>query len=136
MKESQFWALIKEKLPGHVERIENAIGKGTPDVNMCFKGLDIWLELKILDEKGQFNKNDPRPEQIIWHIKRQEAEGRCFILGRNENMLVLAQVQKDRQVFEIWRCAKPFSWPALFSLLFTTPAFCKEAKFVTDGEKQ
>lgn len=136
MKESQFWALLKEKLPGHAERIENAVGKGTPDVNICFGGVELWLELKILDDKGQFRKNDPRPEQVIWHVKRQDAGGHCFLLGRNENMLCLAQVQRDLEVFELWKCQKPFVWPVLFSLLLTTPPFCKEAKFTIEGEKQ
>jgi hypothetical protein len=136
VKESQFWALLKDKLPGHVERIENAVGKGTPDVNLCFSGLELWLELKILDDGSRLRKNDPRPEQVIWHIKRQEAGGRCFLLGRNDTVLALFQIQRDLSVYEIWKCSKPFDWQSLFGLLIATPVFCKEAKFSIEGEKQ
>ena len=62
MKESQFWALVKGKLPGHVERVENALTRGTPDVNMCVEGTEFWLELKVLDTKGQC---ELRPEQYL-----------------------------------------------------------------------
>ncbi len=62
MKESQFWALVKGKLPGHVERVENAVAKGTPDVNICFAGTETWLGRKVLDSKGRC---ELRPEQVL-----------------------------------------------------------------------
>ena len=136
MRESQFWALIKDKLPGHVERMENPIAKGTPDVNFCFNGVDMWLELKVLDAKGQFKRGDPSPEQLIWHMKRQINGGRCFVVARNDVLLKVCQVQQDRRVFEVWTCAKPFNWAGLLTVLFHTPPFCTEFEFDTFGEKQ
>ena len=79
MKESQFWALVKGKLHGHVERVENVLTRGTPDVNMCHEGSEFWLELKVLDDKGHC---ELRPEQVLWHRKRQESGGRVFVLLR------------------------------------------------------
>jgi hypothetical protein len=136
MRESQFWALIKGKLPGHVERMENAIAKGTPDVNLCFEGRELWIELKVLEANGNFKKGDPSPEQLIWHMKRQIEGGRCFVLGRNEKVMKLCQVQRDRGVFELWTCNKPFNWPTFLTVLFHTPPFCTEMKFDTTGDKQ
>lgn len=136
MRESRFWALIKDKLPGHVERVENAIAKGTPDVNLCFEGREIWLELKVLDDKGRLHKDDPRPEQLIWHMKRQTFGGSCFVLGRNEKVLKIFQVQRDRSLFELWTCSKPFHWNVFLTVLFHTPAFCSELEIPAIGEKQ
>lgn len=123
MKESQFWALVKGHLPGHVERVENALTRGTPDVNMCHDSTELWLELKILDAKGSCQL---RPEQVLWHRKRQENGGRVFVLARNEDLLKVLQVQRDMNLFEIWSCSKPFNWEDMNSLLFNVPAFCTE----------
>ena len=123
MKESQFWALVKGKLPGHVERVENALTRGTPDVNMCYEGSELWLELKVLDAKGNC---ELRPEQILWHRKRQENGGRVFVLARNENVLKVYQIQREMNLFEIWSCTKPFDWENMNSLLFNVPPFCTE----------
>lgn len=123
MKESQFWALVKGKLPGHVERVENALTRGTPDVNMCVEGTELWLELKVLDDKGHC---DLRPEQYLWHRKRQEHGGRVFVLARNESVLKVLQVQRDMALYEIWTCSKPFDWENMNGLLMNVPPFCTE----------
>lgn len=123
VKESQFWALVKGHLPGHAERVENALTRGTPDVNLCHEGADLWLELKVLDAKG---KCTLRPEQYLWHRKRQEAGGRVFVLARNESVLKILQVQRDMELSEIWSCSKPFDWDNMNSLLFSVPPFCTE----------
>ena len=121
MKESQFWALVKGKLPGHAERVENALTRGTPDVNMCYDSTELWLELKILDSKGSCQL---RPEQVLWHRKRQESGGRVFVLARNEEVIKIFQVQRDFDMLEVWACSKPFDWENMNSLLFNVPPFC------------
>lgn len=123
VKESQFWALVKGHLPGHVERVENALTRGTPDVNMCHDSTELWLELKILDAKGNCQL---RPEQYLWHRKRQEHGGRVFVLARNENILKVYQVQRDMELYEIWTCSKPFDWSNMNQLIFNVPPFCTE----------
>lgn len=133
MKESQFWALVKGKLLGDVERIENALTRGTPDVNGCFEGHEYWLELKVLDNKERCNL---RPEQYLWHRKRQENGGRVFVLARNEEVLKLYQVQRSMEMFELWSCSKPFDWNMMNQLIFTTPAFVREVHVIHSGEMQ
>lgn len=133
MKESQFWALVKGKMLGDVERVENALTRGTPDVNGCYNGQEYWLELKILDAKGNC---ELRPEQYLWHRKRQEHGGRVFVLARNDTLIKLFQVQKDMSLFEFWRCTKPFDWNMMNQLIFSTPVFVSDIKFVTIGEMQ
>lgn len=133
MKESQFWALVKDKLPGHVERVENALTRGTPDVNMCANGIEVWLELKVLDTKGHC---ELRPEQLLWHRKRQEAGGKVFVLARNEDTLKLYQVSRQMDLFELWSCAKPFDWGNMNRLIFNVPPFCTEVQVIHFGEMQ
>ena len=133
MKESQFWALVKGKLLGDVERVENALTRGTPDVNGCFEGHEYWLELKVLDAK---NKCELRPEQYLWHRKRQENGGRVFVLARNEDVIKLYQVQRSMELFELWNCSKPFDWNMMNQLIFTTPAFVQEVQVIHCGEMQ
>jgi hypothetical protein len=133
MKESQFWALVKGKLPGHVERVENALTRGTPDVNMCHMGIEVWLELKVLDTKGSC---ELRPEQYLWHRKRQEVGGKVFVLARNETVIKIYQVQRDMSMFEIWSCMKPFDWVSMNNLIFGMPPFCKEVHVIHSGEMQ
>ena len=123
MKESKFWSLVKCHLPGHVERVENALTRGTPDVNMVYDSTELWLELKILDAKGSCQL---RPEQALWHRKRQEHGGRVFVLARDENILKIFQVQRDMELFEIWTCSKPFDWANMNTLIFNVPPFCTE----------
>lgn len=133
MKESQFWALVKDKLLGDVERVENALTRGTPDVNGCFESHEYWLELKVLDDKGRC---ELRPEQYLWHRKRQEHGGRVFVLARNESLLKLCQVQRNMEMFEIWQCTKPFQWNNMNQLIFSIPPFCTELKVIRCGEMQ
>jgi hypothetical protein len=133
MKESQFWALVRGKLPGDVERIENALTRGTPDVNGCYDGLDYWLELKILDDK---NRCVLRPEQLLWHRKRQAHGGHVLVLARNEDVIKVYQVQRDMSLYELWSCAKPFNWTVFTGLLLTTPPFISEIQIIHSGEIQ
>lgn len=132
VKESQFWALVKGHLPGHAERVENALTRGTPDVNMCYDSTELWLELKILDAKGSCQL---RPEQFLWHRKRQEQGGRVFVLARNENVLKILQVQRDMELSEVWSCVKPFNWAVMNGLLFSVPPFCSEMPVIHVGGK-
>lgn len=132
MKESQFWALVKGHLPGHAERVENALTRGTPDVNLCHEGYELWLELKVLDAKGVCTL---RPEQYLWHRKRQESGGHVFVLARNENVLKILQVQRDMELSEIWSCVKPFNWNVMNGLLFSVPPFSSEMPVIHVGGK-
>jgi hypothetical protein len=132
MKESKFWSLVKCHLLGHAERVENALGRGTPDVNLCYEGHDLWLELKVLDDKGNCKL---RPEQYLWHRKRQESGGHVFVLARNESVLKIFQVQRDMELSEVWSCVKPFNWAVMNGLLFSVPPFCSEMPVIHVGGK-
>ncbi len=62
--------------PSHYVRVETSTESGCPDVNICHRGVELWLELKYV-EKGY-----PilRKEQYAWGIRRARAGGDVKIL--------------------------------------------------------
>lgn len=75
--EARFWVTVRRHLPGHVIRVENCIGNGTPDVNVCYEKQEAWIELKI-KENGIYKI---RKEQHVWGCLRARSGGRVFVLG-------------------------------------------------------
>jgi len=86
MTEANLWKWLskakkhyKEDL--HLNRLENLIGSGTPDVEGCLYGCQFWIELKCIPKRT----NSPlkirfQPAQIPWMQRRQRAGGRVFVL--------------------------------------------------------
>jgi len=60
----------------HIQRIENTVGSGIPDVNLCHKGNEAWVELKILTN----GRTLLRGVQYAWGIKRSQAGGKVWVL--------------------------------------------------------
>ena len=87
MLETGLWQLVKRNLPGHVIRVENTSGSGTPDVNACYAGKETWLELKMA--KG--NWVHFRTSQVAWFSKRVPRLGRCSVLIRKKDDLYLVR---------------------------------------------
>tara|TARA_A100001515_G_scaffold47868_1_gene37836 strand:+ start:310 stop:633 length:324 start_codon:yes stop_codon:yes gene_type:complete len=59
-------------------RIENKAGPGVPDVNGCYKGLEFWIELKVI--KG--NSLRLSKFQKAWIYERTKSGGKVFVLAR------------------------------------------------------
>ena len=79
--ESNFWGLIRSHLPYgcDFQRIETgSTGRGIPDVNLCYGGKEIWVELKIVNGR----KIDLSPEQVSWAHRRWRAGGTSYIMAR------------------------------------------------------
>jgi len=83
MSEKALWEMIRKPLrPLDPQRIENGIGKGTPDVNY----VGGWLELKQQDNwpKRPTTKvrldHDLTKEQRIWINRREKKGGTVFVL--------------------------------------------------------
>ena len=61
------------------QRVENsAVGRGVPDMNGCFSGVEVWIENKTTDGWAV----DLRPEQYAWAARRIRAGGRVFTAVR------------------------------------------------------
>ena len=91
MNEAGFYQKIRKKILAafplaRIDRIENALSSGLPDVSACIAGKDVWLELKYVDKwparatTKVLNRYGLRPEQINWHIRQTVADGNAFIL--------------------------------------------------------
>ena len=91
MKEAGLYQRLRRKIlatfpSARIDRVENGLVDGMPDVNMCIKGKDVWLELKYIegwparDTTQVLGRRGLRPEQINWHIKQGLAGGTSFIV--------------------------------------------------------
>ncbi len=73
----------------HWTRVEGALTPGIPDINMCYKGVEAWIEAKEVDSWPKRSSTivniGLRPEQRIWLEERAEAGGRCFVLAKIGN---------------------------------------------------
>lgn len=87
MSEKNTWTAFRENLSkyGHLQRIENMVGVGMCDVNVCIRGTESWVELKQLDAwpvKPDTLVLLPHytPQQRVWQRRRGEAGGRVYVL--------------------------------------------------------
>jgi hypothetical protein len=79
---------------GHVQRIENAVGTGMCDVNICIAGTESWVELKQLDNwpvKADTLVLVPHytPQQRNWQRARAQAGGRVYVLLQVDTFYLL-----------------------------------------------
>lgn len=78
--EDELREFLKKQLKNicHFQRIETgSVASGVPDLNLCYRGVEYWVELKMI--KG--TKISFRPTQIPWNIHRAKAGGRNFVLA-------------------------------------------------------
>ena len=83
---------------GHFQPIETgATASGVPDLNYCFEGIEVWIELKIIHG----NKMKFRPTQVPWHIRRARFGGSNYILAADcKESLWLWEGQYIRELFD------------------------------------
>lgn len=67
----------------HVQRIESMVGRGIPDLNVCYKGKEFWIELKVYTN----HKVYMRTQQIAWGMARSMAGGHVFVVAREVNQV-------------------------------------------------
>lgn len=79
MSEKEFAIKVRAALHDcHVLRIEMAIERGVPDMNVCYQGRECWVELKLF-VKGRILL---RPAQYAWSTRRSVAhQGRIFVVS-------------------------------------------------------
>ena len=87
-RESALWKRIRDtavpellykKHKVDLQRLENAVGQGHPDVEGCIDGAQVWIELKSEDRPARLTTlihPKTRPSQSIWHKERTKAGSR------------------------------------------------------------
>ena len=71
------WLLRHLPKEWHIQPIESSTSNGIPDINLCARGLEIWLELKAEGKHPLL-----RPEQAAWITRRELCGGRALVLHR------------------------------------------------------
>jgi hypothetical protein len=82
--ESNFWRLLRQNIEGHLVRIENAISAGCPDVNACFKGSEVWCELKAGSRQSDIYL---RVSQLSWMIRRVSNGGKVKVVYKVKDLI-------------------------------------------------
>ncbi len=66
-----------------VQRVENAVGKGTPDVEGCIAGETFWCELKVAYEMANgMVRVRITADQVRRALRRERAGARSWVLVR------------------------------------------------------
>ncbi len=85
-RESGLWRWLRDGTRDmpllHLQRIENSVGSGTPDVEGCLASRTFWIELKVTSLVGESMRLDLRfrDSQVEWLIRRSRAGGLCWAL--------------------------------------------------------
>lgn len=94
--EKNLWAWLKRGTERSrvldMERVENSVGEGTPDVDVCYKGIEFKIELKTgtVTKIHSYVRVKFRPKQLPWIKRRTKTGGRCFVLlqiGRHRYLI-------------------------------------------------
>jgi hypothetical protein len=90
-RESALWGWLKDHLKElkakglrhDVQRIENAVAKGTPDVEGCIDGRTFWCELKVAYPMANDHvRVKIEQAQVNRAVRRRRAGGRSWVLVR------------------------------------------------------
>jgi hypothetical protein len=88
--ETFFYIQIKKALEDmfgnkvHYQRIESGdTAQGIPDINVCYKGQELWLEAKVDDYALS-------PLQKSWVKHRQLAGGHVYLINKQGRMIAVS----------------------------------------------
>jgi Holliday junction resolvase len=122
-KESLLWKQLRVNSTGiHWQRIESgATASGIPDVNGCFEGREIWVELKVV--RG--NQIGLRPMQRAWLYTRASHGGECYVLAKKNKTIKVFKIPADIKHIEAltWNSEAeyttdaPFNWPKVLAAM-------------------
>ena len=103
-----------------VDRIENFLVIGMPDVNCCVDGAEAWVEFKSSVEPKRpttalFGSNHKlSQEQKNWMLRQRNAGGRCYILVATDKrwMLIDGKCADGLNEMTVTELAKTAVWVA------------------------
>jgi len=98
MNEKKAYKKLREKIikfNDRIDRIENYIVAGMPDINLCIEGCEFWIELKAPTEPKRattplFGSNHKLSQaQKNWFKRQWQSGGQAFILIVSFNRWIL-----------------------------------------------
>lgn len=92
--ESRFKRWVTQNLlpDAHFQCIENTTGSGVPDINVCWRGQEFWIETKSIGAGDLLL----RPFQLAWMMRRWESGGHVFLFAEGCNYELMAWHVDDR----------------------------------------
>jgi len=125
MIDGNLGAIFQKKLPlVHWQRIETGgTGRGIPDLNGCYAGVEVWIENKKVSGHKVHTMD---PQQVAWLERRVRYGGRAFVAARkvetNEFWLLPASSARlllDKQrVMDVPFLYYGHDWRQIASILF------------------
>lgn len=104
MIDGGLWNYIRPLISpfGRATRVENLLGKGTPDVAWTFGGVSGWLELKYEKNKmaGAMEIKSLTLEQVIWLEEEVASGGRAWVLLKFGTSYLLLKPWVVRLIFD------------------------------------
>jgi hypothetical protein len=126
MAESSDYKAFKKNVPepgDRLDRIENVVVTGMPDINMCIEGKELWIEQKSPKEPVRsttplFGSNRKvSQEQRNWFLRQRQAHGNAyFLIATDKRWMLLPGILADKinsmtvpELLEkcLWSATKP-----------------------------
>ena len=139
MAESNDYKVLKANLPkgrDRLDRVENVVVNGMPDINYCSEGVECWLEQKSPKEPKRtttklFGSNHKvSQDQMNWFMRQMKAEGNAyFLIVTDKRWMLIGGEHADKinemTVFELldiclWNTPKPVRDKESWNKLRTT----------------
>lgn len=106
---------------GRVDRVENFLVPGMPDINLCCAGVESWIEQKgpwepVRKRTPLFGSNHPvSQDQKNWFLKQVQAGGKCwFLITTNKRwMLIHGKFGETINKMTVEQLVVAASWHAL-----------------------
>jgi len=100
-KEARAYKRLKEcvcRPNDRMERVENGVATGMPDVNYCIMGIEGWIEIKFPDEPARpttalFGNGNHQVsvDQCNWLLKQSQAGGRGWLFIATTERLIMIE---------------------------------------------
>jgi hypothetical protein len=104
LSESKLWKKLKLKTKGwHIERVEDYLTDGRPDVEYCVDGVAGWVELKYM-KKWPVRPTTPlrmahlTVSQENWHFHYHRHGGRSYFLIQVDDDYLLHKGEISREI--------------------------------------
>ena len=117
MTEKDLWQLIRKNIPGHLCRIENLGMAGVPDIHACYRGVMVWLELKIASGQTVYFQSS----QLAFMQEAKKNRENVKVLIRKNELLYLIRsnilikevynsINSDKIKFNLSEFSRAYVW--------------------------
>lgn len=111
MNESSAYKWLKDAIcnssSDRIDRFENIVGVGNPDVNVCIDGAEFWIEIKAPKEPVKattplFGSNHKlSQDQKNWILRQLKANGNAYIFVATDKRKMLVHGKHADQFNEM-----------------------------------